>query len=464
MNTTINFSEPAHVHFIGIGGISMSGLARVLLDRGFTISGSDNSRSPLTEELAAGGAIINYPQSAENITEDIDIIVYTAAIHEDNPEYVAAKASGKPLLARSVLLGQMMSHYPDSVAVAGTHGKTTTTSMLSQILMEADVDPTISVGGIFKAIASNIRVGHSDIFVTEACEYTNSFHDFFAKYSIILNIEEDHLDFFKDLEDIRRSFTKFASNTLPGGSVVINSAIPSYKEIVSESEKDSGTITFNTSKDSGADYTSDNITHDENGRASFTLYERGTALGDIRLNVAGEHNVSNALAAIAVSRQLGVSFDTIAAALGKFGGAGRRFEFKGEAFGAKIIDDYAHHPTEIDACIAAARELKPKRLIMAFQPHTYTRTKAFLDDFARVLSKADLVVLTDIYAAREQDIYGVSSADLARLIDNYGTSVEYTPTFDEAMKFLEKNLTNGDMLITCGAGNIVNLGENLLEA
>ncbi len=455
----IDFNEKIHVHFIGIGGISMSGLAEILLGAGFTVSGSDRDTSDLTKHLEALGAKINYPQAAENITDDIDLIVYTAAIHEDNPEFAAAKASGKPMLSRAELLGEIMENYARSIAVSGTHGKTTTTSMISQILLETADDPTISVGGILDAIHSNVHVGDSDIFITEACEYTNSYHSFFPKYNIILNVEADHLDFFKNLENVRASFKKFATNTSADGILIINKEIPDVSYFTEGLKCQ--VIYFSLEKD--ADIYPENISYNEKGFARFTPVYKNKALPEVQLNVPGTHNVSNALAAIALSIEMGISYEHIKAGLAKFGGAHRRFELKGSFMGATIVDDYAHHPTEIGATLSAAANYPHNRIIVCFQPHTYTRTLSFLDDFAEALSAADIVLLPDIYPAREPDIYGVSSKDIADRIEKLGTEVHYLGSFEECENFLKKNLLNNDLLITMGAGDVYLVGEHLLS-
>ena len=455
----INFNDKIHVHFIGIGGISMSGLAEILLGAGFTISGSDRASSELTEHLSALGANINYPQAAANITDDIDLIVYTAAIHEDNPEFKAAKASGKPMLTRAELLGEIMENYNRSITVAGTHGKTTTTSMVSQILLETASDPTISVGGILDAIHSNVHVGDSDIFITEACEYTNSYHSFFPKYNIILNVEADHLDFFKNLENVRASFKKFAENTSADGVLIINNEIDDVNYFTQDVK--CKVITYALKGD--ANMVPSDISYNEKGYASFTPVFNGTPLERVSLNVPGDHNINNALSAIALCLEMGIDYKHIIAGLAKFGGAHRRFEYKGTFNGATVIDDYAHHPTEIKASLAAAKNYPHGRLIVCFQSHTYTRTLSFLDDFAQALSAADMVVLADIYPAREPDIYGVSAKDIADRIEKLGTEVHYLGSFDACEKFLEKNLINNDLLITMGAGDVYLVGENLLN-
>lgn len=455
----IDFSKPTKIHFIGIGGISMSGLAEILLKEGFSVSGSDSKESPLTQHLQSLGAAIAYPQAAENIASDVQIVVYTAAIHPDNPEFAHAKELGIPMLTRAQLLGQIMDHYARSIAVAGTHGKTTTTSMISQVLLCGHEDPTISVGGILKAIGSNIHVGDSDLFITEACEYTNSYHSFFPKYSIILNIEAEHLDFFKDLADIRASFHKFAGNTKKDGALIINGEIPDYEEIT----KDLSCQVITFGLNDHCDYYPTDITYNELGCAAFTPMHKGTSLPRVALSVPGLHNVSNALSCIALCQDMELPWEQIAEGLRRFGGADRRFQYKGKFQGATIIDDYAHHPTEIRASLTAAHNYPHKRIICVFQPHTYTRTKAFLADFADALSLADVVVLADIFAAREQDFYGVSSKDILTLLQEKHVESYYFPSFEEIESFLRKNCMNDDLLITMGAGNVVNIGEDLLK-
>ncbi len=456
---TLNFNEPIHVHFIGIGGISMSGLAEILHEEHFTISGSDARKSELTQKLEEKGMQIFYGQTADNIIPGIDLVVYTAAISEDNPEFACAKEKGIPMLSRAELLGQIMDNYQNSIAVSGTHGKTTTTSMISQILLAAKCDPTITVGGILKEINGNLRVGQSENFITEACEYTNSFLHFYPKYSIILNVEAEHLDFFKDLEDVRNSFRAFASNTKEDGVIIVNGEIENYRELTDGLK--ASVISYGTTP--GFDYYPANIRFDEKACASYTVMHKDEAIMDVTLSVPGMHNVSNSLSAVALSLELGLSKEAILAGLLAFGGANRRFQYKGEKNGVTIIDDYAHHPTEIRATLTSAANYPHERLVLVFQPHTYSRTKAFLDDFAEVLSMADIVVLADIYAAREKNIYGITSADLLEKLKERGSDCYYFPSFEEIENFLEKKCMHGDLLITMGAGDVVNIGENLLS-
>ena len=453
----INYNQPVHVHFIGIGGISMSGLAAVLLQRGFTVSGSDAKKSELTGWLTGMGARISYPQSADNITDDIDVVVYTAAIHPDNPEFQAVQAKNIPMLSRAQLLGELMRNYKTAVAVAGTHGKTTTTSMLSHLMMAAEMDPTISVGGILQSIGGNVRIGASEYFLTEACEYTNSFLELFPTLGIILNIDADHLDFFKDLDDIRRSFRLFAKRIPKGGALIINAAIPQHEALTEG--LDCRVVTFGIGEGS---YRAVNVTYTDSGCGCFDLEKDGQRLGHFALSVPGEHNVSNAVAALAAGDLLGAKPDAMAAGLLSFSGTDRRFQKKGEIGGVTIIDDYAHHPTEIKATLQAARKYPCGKIWCVFQPHTYTRTKALMDDFAEALSLADAVVLADIYAARETDTLGISSDTLRQKLAERGKEAYYFSTFDEIENFLLEKCIPGDLLITMGAGDVVKIGENLL--
>ena len=455
----IDFQKPCSIHFIGIGGISMSGLAEILLSEGFTVSGSDMKDSELCAHLRSLGARVLVGQRAENI-EHPDVVVYTAAIHPDNPEFQAAKNAGIPMLSRAELLGELMKNYREAVNIAGTHGKTTTTSMITEILMQAEADPTVTVGGIFDSIGGNIRVGHSDIFVAEACEYTNSFLHFYPTTAVILNVEADHLDFFKDLADIRKSFREFILR-LPQderGFLIFNGDIREPDYFLSGIGCKA--VTYGHGAD--CDYTARSIHYDEHAHPSYTLVIRGQEAGEISLGTVGEHNVWNSLAAIAAAQHLGISLPDIRKALKRFTGTERRFEYKGECRGFTIIDDYAHHPQEITATLEAAKRYPHEKLWVVFQPHTYTRTKALLPDFAKALSLADEIILADIYAAREKNTVGISSGDLAEKIKECGKPVHYLPDFSEIEAFILEQAKPGDLLITMGAGNVVDIGNQLL--
>ena len=352
-----------------------------------------------------------------------------------------------------------MRNYKVPIAISGTHGKTTTTSMISQLLLSADVDPTLSIGGIYKPIGGNIRVGSSEYFVTEACEYTNSFLSFYPKIGIILNIEEDHLDFFKDIHDIRCSFHKFASLLPADGTLILNGDIENYEEITAGLA--CRVITYGSS--SSLDYYPADITYDAAGCPSFHLMRQNGKEDVFSLHVPGEHNIYNAMAAIALADLLEIPPETTAKALLLYGGTDRRFEYKGVVNGVTIIDDYAHHPTEITATLLAARNYPHHTTWCVFQPHTYTRTKAFMHDFAKALCLADEIVLADIYAARETDDLGISSRVLQVEIEKLGHRCHYFPSFSEIENFLLENCTKGDLLITMGAGDVVKIGNDLLQ-
>ncbi|MCM1309026.1 MAG: UDP-N-acetylmuramate--L-alanine ligase [Butyrivibrio sp.] len=455
----IDFNRPIRVHFIGIGGISMSGLAEILLERGFEISGSDIKQSALTERLSEKGVRVCIGQTAENIRNGIDLIVYTAAISKDNPEFVAAEKSAVPMLTRAELLGEIMANYRVAIGVSGTHGKTTTTSMLAEIMIAAELDPTVTVGGMLPSINGNLRIGSSANFITEACEYTNSFLSFLPTVGVILNVQEDHLDFFKDIDDIRNSFRLYANLLPENGLLVINGDINDYEYI-------SGGVkcpVITVGKSEFCDYRADGICYDETGCCSYTPICRGLSGERVRLGVPGIHNVYNSLAALAAADWLGCERSVSVSALGNFGGTERRFQKKGVVRGFTVIDDYAHHPTEINATLDSALNYPHRRIVCVFQPHTYTRTSAFLKDFASALSRADTVILADIYAARERNTIGISSADLKAEIDKLGGECIYEPDFEKIQKKVAEICGEGDLVITMGAGNIVEVGEALLK-
>lgn len=454
----IDFNKPIHVHFIGIGGISMSGLAEILLKENFQISGSDAKTSDIVDNLISMGAIVNIGQCAANISDDIDLVVYTAAIHEDNDEFAACVAKNIPMITRAQLLGQIMNNYKYSVAVSGTHGKTTTTSMLSQIFMEADVDPTISVGGILDSIGGNIRVGQSEYFVTEACEYTNSFHAFFPYISIILNVDADHLDFFSGIDEIIESFHTFAGNLPNNGILVVNGDMDCLPRVTKDIK--ANIITFGLNANNK--YTAIDLEADENGHMNYTLVVDGASQERVHLNIGGTHNVMNSLSVIAVADSLGIDREFALAGLACFGGAHRRFELKGTLGNVTVIDDYAHHPTEIKATLTTATNTPHNELWVVFQPHTYTRTKALFDEFADALKGFDHVIVVDIYAAREKDTGLVHAKDLAAKIKEFGTDARYFSSFDAVENYLLLNCKKNDLLITMGAGDVYLIGEELL--
>lgn len=457
------------VHFIGIGGISMSGIAELFLDKGFRVSGSDLHESAVTKRLESLGIKVYYSQVSENITPEIGLVVYTAAIHEDNPEFMRVKELGIPMLDRADCLGQIMSHYKNAVAVAGTHGKTTTTSMLSYVYLAADLDPTISVGGILSGIHGNMRLGRSENFIMEACEYANSFLSFTPTTAIVLNLEAEHLDFFGTLENERHSFTKFIDLLPENGLLVINNEIADLNALIQN--KNIRIVQYGLRPVDGKapDYTAANITYNELGFARYELIVRGENRGLIELSVTGEHNVLNSLAVIAASLEPsviykdGIALDRVKEGLKNYTGTERRFQYKGERDGYTIVDDYAHHPTEIRATLEAAKRVKHNRLIVAFQPHLYSRTKTFLHEFADVLSMADIVVFAEIYAAREENPGDISSDNIREIMSENGHEAYFFKTFEEVENFLIHTCKPGDLLITMGAGDIVKVGENMLS-
>ena len=465
----ITFSDPVSIHFIGIGGISMSALAELLHKQGFRVSGSDLKETPLTKHLESLGITVFYPQQASNISEDCSVVIYTAAVHPDNPEMVRANELGLPILERKDLLGQLMQQYRHVAGIAGSHGKTSTTSMLSLMLMEGALDPTILVGGVLDGIGGNLRMGSRNYLVAEACEYCNSFLSFYPTDAIILNIEAEHLDFFKDLDDIRNSFRKYTEILPESGTLVINGDIEQLTELTENLP--AKVVTYGLCEDaslcSSYDFAATNFAFDSDGFGSYDFYQNGQCLGRVSLRVIGKHNISNSLAAAALAFSYGVSFDTVTAALLKYTGTHRRFDFKGLANGIRVYDDYAHHPSEITATLSAARACisGEQRLCCAFQPHTFSRTKAFLPEFAESLSHADVIVLADIYSAsRETDPGDISSGDIEALLKEKGKEVYYFHSFEEIEKFLFRHCKPGDLLITMGAGDIVSVAESMVSA
>ena len=446
----------AHIHFIGIGGISMSGLAEICLEKGYFVSGSDRTESHITDKLEKHGAKIYIGHSAENVA-GAELVVHTAAVHEDNPEMAETLRRGIRRIDRAEFLGAVMKCYKKAIGVSGTHGKTTTTSMLAHALIYTGNDPTVSVGGELDIIGGNIKAGKSDYFLTEACEYTNSFLKFFPTVAVITNIEEDHLDFFKDIEDIMASFRKFALLTKGKGCVVAWGEDP---KIVKALEGTGCKIIYYGLTD-GFDYYAEDL-HYNGGFPEFDVMKNGEKLCHIALNVPGEHNVLNALASIAVCDVYGIDPKEAAKGIETFKGTHRRFEKTGELNGAPVIADYAHHPTEIKATLATAQKFKKDKIWCVFQPHTYTRTKLLWQDFLTCFGAADELVLTDIYAAREKPDGVTTSEKLAAAIgEKLAKKVLYIKDLHDIAKYLRENVKKGDMVFVMGAGDIIDLTEIL---
>jgi len=438
------------VHLVGIGGVSMNPLAEVLHQMGLAVQGSDQSESPAVERLRHMGVHVSIGHDAGNI-QGAEFLIRTAAIHDDNPEIAAAHAAGLPVFERAEAWGAIMQRYENAICIAGTHGKTTTTAMTTHIFMAAQADPTVMIGGTLSMLHSGYRVGRGDTIILESCEYCNSFLHFFPTVAVVLNVEEDHLDFFTGgLPEIKESFRKFAQLVPPEGRIVANADAPGAMDALR------GLPLFTFGRSESADCRAENLTW-EHGRPEFDVVVDGRLYTHLALHVAGEHNLSNALAAASAAYVLGIPGRAVKLGLEGFFGAGRRFECKGQCRGAKIYDDYAHHPAEIHALLEMTRSLGYDRVICAFQPHTYSRTKALFADFVRELKKADLAVLTDIFAAREKNTAGVSSRDLAAEIPG----ALYCPSLREAEQCLMDLARPGDLILTVGAGDIYTVGEAL---
>ncbi len=439
-------------HLVGIGGVSMCPLAEVLRSKGLTVQGSDMSESVTVKRLRDLGISVATGHSAENLG-DCDLVIRTAAARDSNPEIAGAIARGIPVYERAQAWGALMRHYPNALCVAGTHGKTTTTSMCTHIFMAAEKDPTVMIGGTLPMLHSGYRVGEGDTIILESCEYCNSFLSFFPTVAVILNVEADHLDFFKDLDDIKHSFRQFAELVPSNGCVVVNNDNEGARSVAY------GLDAFTFGLKPGAECTAVHLNQDEAGRPVFDVTVHGEFYAHVQLHVWGEHNVLNALAATSAAYVLGLPGKAVEEGLAAFTGAGRRFEHKGTYNGAEIYDDYAHHPDELHALLTTAMGMGYKRLVVAFQPHTYSRTAKLFDRFVEELKIPEVVVLAEIYAAREQNTLGISSADLSREVPG---SV-YCSTLDKTADALRRLAQPGDLILTVGAGDIYRAGEKLLE-
>ena len=440
-------------HLIGIGGVSMSPLAEVLHRAGIAVHGSDMRESEAVEHLRSLGIEVCIGHYGKNI-DGCDYIIRTAAVHDSNPEIVAAHEQGIPVFERAQAWGAIMQHYQNAVCIAGTHGKTTTTSMMTHITMAAALDPTIMVGGTLPLLGSGYRVGHGSTIVLESCEYCNSFLSFFPTVAVILNVEADHLDFFKNLADVEHSFRRFAELVPDRGSVIVNADDAGAMTSVAGIAHPVVTFSLNSGK---ADFRAGDLQY-RNGRPEFDILRRGEQYCHVALRVPGTHNVLNALAAAAAADALGIDGEAVSRGLGSFTGAGRRFEHKGNYNGAEVYDDYAHHPGELHALLTTAKTLGYRRILCAFQPHTYSRTKALFREFVEELKIPDVTILMEIFAARETDTLGISSKDLADAIPG----AVYCRTLDEVTDTLRAIAREGDLILTVGAGDIYLAGEKLL--
>ncbi|MBK5252279.1 MAG: UDP-N-acetylmuramate--L-alanine ligase [Peptostreptococcaceae bacterium] len=457
MKNAINqsdFNPYDKIHMIGIGGIGMSAIAELLLSNGKTISGSDINSSTIIDKLIKKGANIFIGHSADHI-KNTDLIIYTSAVAPDNLELSKAIELKMHIMDRAEALGLIMKAYKERIAVSGAHGKTTTTSMLSMIMEDSGVDPTILVGGVIEEISGNVKVGKMDYMITEACEYKENFLKFHPTLEIILNVDEDHLDYYQDLKHIMQAFERFTECLPKNGTIVANYDDYNVKVICATSDKKTISYGINTE----ADYQALNIVYNDSGFPSFDIMKSGKFYGHFNLSVPGTHNIYNALAAITVSDIYGVKIETMQNRLKSFCNPKRRFEIKHKQNGITIIDDYAHHPNEIKATLEATERYPHKRIWSIFQPHTFTRTKALLSDFSSAFGKADRVVITDIYAAREKDLGEIHSSDLARLVNGEGVSAKYISSFEDVAAYVADHAAPGDVILTMGAGDVYKIGD-----
>lgn len=448
-----------HIHMIGIGGVSMSGIAEILKKWGFVVTGSDRTESETTKKLNLDGihVIIGHDTS---MVGKADLVVYTAAIKQDDPELVKARELGIETMERADFLGEITKAYQDTICISGTHGKTTTTSMVSMCFLEAGKDPSIQVGATLKSIDGNYKVGNSEHFVIEACEYVESFLKFYPRAEIVLNIDNDHLDYFKNIENINNAFIKFVKLLPENGLLVTNIDNEYCAQLYKYTN--AKVVSYSLENDK-ANFVARNVKFNKNGFATFDVYHNNNFYSTFELSVPGIHNVSNALACIALCHSYEISKNHIKEALKKYTGAHRRFEYKGEFNNVSIYDDYAHHPTEIKATADALKMKQYNKSWVIFQPHTYSRTKEHLNEFAQSLLGFDNIVITDIYAARENNTYGVSSKDIVNKIKELGKEAKYIEDFESIVKYIKENVKEGDIVLTLGAGTVTNIGPMILE-
>lgn len=448
-----------HIYMMGIGGISMSGIAEILKKWGFSVSGSDATKSKQTEWLEGTGIKVNIGQVKENITSDIDLLVYTAAIKDDNPEIVQAREMGIPTIERGNFLGEITTLFKDTIGIAGTHGKTTTTSMVACSFIEAGKDPSIQVGAVLKNIDGNYRLGNSDYFIIEACEYCESYLNFKQRSAIVLNIDDDHLDYFKNIENVCKSFQKYVGLLPEDGYLVINNDDLRCHDLKNYTK--ANVITIGSTEE--ADWTYKNLTFDKNGFPSYEVWYKNGFKGNIKLAVTGKHNVLNSLCCVALSDAYGIDVETVNRALANFSGASRRLEYKGEFNGASVFDDYGHHPTEIKATVEGIKNKEFNKSWVVFEPHTYSRLVEHLKEFAKSLIEFDNIIIIDIYAAREVNTYDIHEEDLIKEIETLGKKAIHISDYGEIVAYLNDNVSDGDIILTLGAGNVTKISEILTK-
>lgn len=446
-----------NLHFIGIGGVGMSGLAAICLQNGDRITGSDNIENQTIDNLKNSGATIFKGHSSENVLNDTDLVVYTSAVPHNNPELVHANDNGIKIMNRAVFLGQLMDKYKNKIAVSGTHGKTSTTSMISTILVKANMDPTISVGGQLDYIGGNYRVGNGDYFITEACEYVDSFLCLNPTIAVINNVELEHIDYFKNLDHVISSFRKFAENVSENGKIIANGDDENVRKSLDGLQN---VVYFGF--DEKNDCVISNISQNGIGN-TFSLSLDGQNLGEFSINVLGNFNILNAVAAILTSYNSNISLDIIKDAISTYNGVGRRFEKKGNYKNSLVFDDYAHHPSEVKATLMAASKLDKNRLITIFQPHTFSRTLQLMDEFEKSFDDTDILILADIYPSRERDTGIVHSKDLFEKLKDRAIDVKYLGTQDEIYEYIKSNAMPDDIVLTMGAGDIFKLANRLVD-
>ena len=452
-----DLNECKNIYMIGIGGISMSSIAEYLYLKGFNVSGSDRDMNETVKILLKKNIRVNIGHDKKNINKNIDLIIYTAAIKNDNEELIRAKELNIKMLSRAEILGLIMKKYEYSVAVAGSHGKTTVTGMIAKILIEAGKKPTVFLGGNLNILEEkNFMMGDNDYFVIEACEYCDSFLNFEPFVGVINNIDLDHVDYFKSLNMLEKSFKRFGLNVKKDGAIIINNI---NKNLVDDIEVEK--FFFGDSKRNDI-WHAENIVFNKEYCAKFSAVKSNLIIKDIELKVSGRHNILNALSAICVAEKLKIDFGIVKKALENFFGVERRFEFKGIYHGVKIFDDYAHHPNELKETVLTVQNMEYNNLYVIFQPHTYTRTKKFLSEFAHILSKCENVILVDIYAAREKNIFNITVKDLVEEINNLKGNAIYCESFDKVISFLKNKIEDGDLIVTIGAGNVYEIGDKLL--
>ena len=459
MKKEIDIKNLKKVYFIGIGGSSMSGIAMILKNFGIDVAGSDSRYTPVLDKLSNAGIKVYDSHDALNISSDIDLVVYTAAINEDNVELLEAKKKNILLLERGPFLGELTKLYKNTIGVAGTHGKTSTTSMLSSVFLEASLDPSIQVGSNLNLIDGNFRVGSSDNFIIEACEYKDSFLNFYLKSAIVLNIDNDHLDYFKNLDNIKKSFYNFVSKINEDGYLIVNNDDDNSCFL----HKYTKAKVVSVGIKNKADYMAKNIVFDMDGHPSFDVYQSDNYIGRIDLNIFGEFNVLNALSVIALALEYNISFENIYNGLKKYSGVSRRLEYKGTLNGAKVFDDYGHHPTEIMATVKGLKNKKFNESWVVFEAHTFSRLYEHLKDFAKALINFDNIIIIDIYAAREENTFDIHESDLIKEIKELGKDAIHISDHDEVINYLKENVKSEDVILTLGAGNVTKIANKIKE-